>query len=119
MYLENIHLLNTPEGKWTKSSTPLNPGDVVLFVVLESASRSKKAGTWRLGRVLSATDRKVKIEQVLRSWTKTLLERNPKDVSVIIDAESLAITTQDYFSKLLEAERSPSKPVTLGLAIGK
>ena len=61
----------------------------------------------------------MKIEQVLRSGTKTVLERNPRDVSVILDVESLAITTQDYFSKLLEAERSPSKPVTLGLADGK
>ena len=48
-----------------------------------------------------------------------MLERNPRDVSVIVDAESLAIKPQDYFSKLLEAERSPSKPVTPGLAGGK
>ena len=119
LYIDNIHLLNRPEGKWTKSSPPLNPGDVVLFIVQESASGSKKDGTWRLERVLYATDRKVKIEQVLRSGTKTVLERNPRDVSVVVDAESLAITTQDYFSKLLKAERSPSKPVTPGLAGGK
>ena len=86
---------------------------MVLFVVLESASGSKRDGTWRLGRVLSATDRKVMIEQVLRSGTKTILERNPRLVSAIVDVDSLAITTRDYFSKLLEAERSPSKPVTL------
>ena len=61
----------------------------------------------------------MKIEQVLRSGTKTVLERNSRDVSMIVDAESLPITTQDYFSKLLEAERSPSKPVTTGLAGGK
>ena len=52
LYIKNIHLLNAPEGKWTKSSPPLSPGDVVLFVVLESASGSKKDGMWRLGRVL-------------------------------------------------------------------
>ena len=114
-----IHLLNRPDGKWTKSSLPLNPGDVLLFIVQESVSGSKKDGTWRLGRVLSATDRKVKIEQVLRSGTKTVLERNPRDISVIMDSGSLAFNTQDYFSRLLEAERSPSKPVTPGLAGGK
>ena len=84
-----------------------------MFVVLESASGSKKNGTWRLDKVLSATDRKVKIEQVLKSRTKTVLERNPRDVSAIVDVDSLAITTRDYFSRLQEAERSPSKPVTL------
>ena len=47
-----------------------------------------------------------------------MLERNPRDESVIVDVESLAITTQDYFSKLLEAKRSPSKPATLELADG-
>ena len=56
LYIDNIHLLNRPEGKWTKSSPPLNPGEVVLFIVQESASGSKENGTWRLGRVLSATD---------------------------------------------------------------
>ena len=113
LYIENIHLLNAPSGKWSKSDPPLNPGDVVLFVVLESASGSKKYGTWRLGKVQSATDRMVKIEQGLKSGTKTVLERNPRDVSAIVDVDSLAITTQDYFSRLQEAERSPSKPVTL------
>ena len=105
--------MNTPPGKWRKSTPPLNPGDVVLFVVLESASRSRKNGTWRKGKVLTATDRRVRIEQVLKSGTKTVLERNPRDVSVIVGANTLAINTRDYFSKLLEAERSPSKPVTL------
>ena len=49
LYIENIHLLNASKGKRTKSSPQLNPGDVVLFVVLESASGSKKNRTWRLG----------------------------------------------------------------------
>ena len=113
MYIENIHLLNATPGKWRRSDPSLNPGDIVLFVVLESASGSKRSGTWRLGRVLTATDRKVRIEQVLKSGTKTVLERNPRDVSVIVGADTLAVNTCDYFSKLLEAERSPSKPVTL------
>ena len=119
LFIENIHLLNATPSKWTKSDPPLNPRDVVLFIVQESASGSKKDGTWRLGRVLSATDRKLKVEQVLKSGTKTVLERNPRDVSVIVDAESLAINAHDYFSKLLEAERSPSKLATPGLAGGK
>ena len=63
--------------------------------------------------LLSVTDRKVRIELVLRSGTKTILERNPRDVSAIVNVDSLAITTRDYFSKLLEAKKSPSKPVTL------
>ena len=59
---------------------PLNLGDIVLFVVLESASGSKN----------------------------TTLERNPRDVSAIVDVDSLAITTRDYFSKPLEVERTVS-----------
>ena len=111
LYIEN--LLNAPAEKWSKSDPLLNPGDIVLFVVLESASGSKKNVTWRLGKVLSATDRKVKIEQVLKSGMKTFSERNPRDVSAIVVVDSLAITTRDYFTRLLEVERSPSKLVTL------
>ena len=98
IYMENIHLLNTASTlKWTKSGPPPAIGDVVLFIATESAGGSKKDGVWRLGRVVAVTDRRVRIEQVLKSGTKTILERNPRDVSVIVGVDELAVNTQDYF----------------------
>ena len=82
--MENVHLLNTASTlKWTKSATLPVVGYVVLFVATESAGGSKKDGVWKLGRVVTVTERRIKIEQVLKSGTKTVLERNPRDVSVI------------------------------------
>ena len=112
LFIENIHLLNATSSKWTKSDPPLNPGDVVLFVVQETASGSKRNGVGRLGKVLTATNRKISIEQVWKSGTKTVLERNLRDVFVVVGVEELAIHTTKYFSKLLETESSPSKPLT-------
>ena len=76
IYLENVHLLNTASTlKWTKS-TPLPViGDVVLFVATESAGGSKKDGVWKLGRVVGVSERRLKIEQVLKSGTKTVQGR--------------------------------------------
>ena len=58
---------------------------------------------WRLGRVVAVTDRRVRIEQVLKSGTKTILERNPRDVSIIAGVDELAVNTQDYFDKIVAA----------------
>ena len=91
IYMENIHLLNMASTlKWTKSSPQPIIGDVVLFVATESTGGSKKDGVWRLERVLTVKDRRVKIEQVLKSGTKTVLKRNPRDVSVIVGVDKLA-----------------------------
>ena len=76
-YLENIHLLNTAPLKWTKSDALPVEGDVVLFVATENPSGSKRDGVWRLGKVLSVANRKVKIEQVLKSRTKTYWRGTP------------------------------------------
>ena len=106
IYMENIHLLNMASTlKWTKSSPLPTIGDVVLFVATESTGGSKKDGVWRLVRVLSVTDRRVKIEQVLKSGTKIVLERNPLDVSVIVGVDALAVNTQGYFDRLMAATK--------------
>ena len=67
LYIVNIHILNATLEKWRRDDPPLNPGDVVLFVAMETTSRSKRSGVWRLGQVLTATDRKVRTEQMLKS----------------------------------------------------
>ena len=104
--MENIHLLNMASTlKWTKSSPLPTTGDVVLLVATESTGGSKKDGVWRLGQVLSVTERRVKNEQVLRSGTKTVLEMNPRDVSVIVGVEELAVNTQGYFERLMAATK--------------
>ena len=109
IYMESIHLLETASTlKWTKSGPPPAIGDIVLFVATESAGGSKKDGVWRLGRVVAVMDGWVRIEQVLKSGTKTILERNPRDVSVIVGVDELAVNTQDYFDKLMAAaSKSP------------
>ena len=110
IYMENIHLLNTASTlKWTKSGPLPVVGDIVLFVAMESAGGSKKDGVWRLGRVVAVTDRRVNIKQVLKSGTKTVLERNPRDVSIIAGVDELAVNTQDYFDRLVaSSSKSPS-----------
>ena len=111
--LENVHLLNMAPIKWTKSDPLPEEGDVVLFVTTENPSRSEKDGVWRLGRVLSVTPRRVKIEQVLKSGTKTMLERNPRDVSIVVGVEELAVNTRAYFSMITKEEEPPSQPSSL------
>ena len=70
---------------------------------------------WRLGRVVSVTDRRIKIGQVLKSGTKTVLERNPRDVSVIAGVEEVAVNSQDYFDRLVaSSSKSPSTARLLG-----
>ena len=87
--MENNYLLNTASTlKWTKSGPLRVVGDVVLFIATESAGGSKKDGVWRLGRGVA-----VKIEQVLKSGTKTVLERNPRDVSVIAGVEEVSVNS--------------------------
>ena len=104
--MENIHLLNMASNlKWTKSGPLPTTEDVVLFVAMESTGGSKKDGVWRLGRVLNVTDRRVKIEQVLRSGTKTVLERNHSDVSVIVGVEEFAVNTQSFYDRLMAATK--------------
>ena len=113
IYIENIHLLNAPCDKWTGSGPPLVEGDVVLFIALETTTGSKKDGVWRLGRVLSVTDRRVQIDEVLKSGTKTILERNPRDISLVISADEYAVNTRAYFSRLEEAKKNPTDKPTL------
>ena len=104
--MENIHLLNMAPHEWTKSDPLPIEGDVPMFVATENPTGSKKDGVWRLGRVLSVTPKRVKIEQVLKSGTKTILDKNPRDVSIIVGVEDLTINTRAYFSAITE-EREP------------
>ena len=66
---------------------------------------------WRLGRVLSATNRRVQIEQVLKSGTKTVLERNPRDVSRIVGVDEYATNSREYFARLMGADGVPATKV--------
>ena len=99
--------------KWGKSDPLLVPRDVVLFVTLECTGRFKKDGEWRMGRVLSAIDRRVKIKQVLKSGTKTLLARNPREVSVVVSVDEFAINSRAYFSSLTGAEKNSNQKHSL------
>ena len=70
---------------------------------------------WRLGRVVTVTDRRIKIEQVLKSGTTTVLERNPRDVSVIAGVEEVAVNSQDYVNRLMaSSSKSPSTALPSG-----
>ena len=59
--------------------------------------------------VLSVIGRRVRIEQVLKSGTKTVLERNPWDVSVVLRMDKLAVNTRAYCSSLIGAEKPLAK----------
>ena len=65
--------------------------------------------------MVAVTERRIKIEQVLKSGTKTVLERNPRDVSVIAGVEEVSVNSQDYFNRLLgSSSKSPSAVHLLG-----
>ena len=70
---------------------------------------------WRLGQVVTVTVRGIKIEQVLKSGTKTVLEQDPCDVSVIAGVEEVAVTFHDYFDRMMgSTSKSPSTVHLLG-----
>ena len=101
IFIDNIHLLNLKPLKWDKSSRLPIKDDIVLFTWTDSGY-SKDHRTWKLGRVIESTDRKVTIsyagknDRLVDTDLKTL-ERNPRDVSIIFSVDDFLINTSEHF----------------------
>ena len=73
---------------------------MVMVVTLKGLASSKQDADWKIGRIVEVMSRKVKIG-------KTVLERNPCDVSVLVSDDKLAINSTDYLSNLMTLEKNP------------
>ena len=103
LYIDNIHLLSLKPSKWLKSDDQPKIGDVALFVMKEVQSYRKSDAEWRLGLVVGVQPRKITLEFSGRNkkGEKSRLERNPREVCILLGAEELAINSKEYFQRLL------------------
>ena len=88
-----------------KSDDQAKVGDVALFVMKEVQSYKKKDAEWRLGLVVIVQPRKVTLEFSGRNKKegKSRLERNPREICILLSAEELAINSSEYFQRLLNS----------------
>ena len=110
LFMDEIHNINLRPDKWTKSSPMPVVGDIVMFVMTD-AKASKEARQWKLGRVHSVSKRTISIQYSTSSnksqqTTKHTVERNPRDVSIIVALEDLYTNSKDYFNCLNDQSQS-------------
>lgn len=108
-YIQNIHQFALKPSKWSRSDDLPVIGDVVLFVYKEDPTYSKRDADWKVGRVVVVEERMIAVEfisSVRRSGetVKKTLQRNPRDVVVLLGVDELAINSSNYFSRLLTSQ---------------
>ena len=69
----------------------------------EVQSYKKSDAEWRLGLVVEVQPRKITLKFSGRNKKegKSRLDRNPREVCILLGAEELAINSKDYFQRLL------------------
>ena len=99
--------MKTGEGEYSCSLLTAKPkiGDVALFIMKEVQSYKKKDAEWRLGLVVEVQSRKITLEFSGRNKKegKSRLERNPREICILLGAEELAINSTEYFQRLLNS----------------
>ena len=105
LYIDSIHMFMLRPSLWPNSDTLQQTGDVVLFVFKEDPSQNKRHGEWKLARVVQTQERKLELEYFVGTrktgeTTKKRVWRNPRDVSVLLSPEELAINSEQYFEKI-------------------
>ena len=108
LFIDNIHNLSVKPPKWSVNSRKPVHNDIVLFTFNDSGY-SKGSITWKLGRIVEASDRKVRITYAGKpnksGITKMItLERNPRDVSILFSVGDFTINTQDHFNNVVNKE---------------
>ena len=97
IFISNIHLLDLRPNKWLKSSRSPVKDDIVLFIYNDSGC-SKNEITWKLGKVIAVTRRKVSIAYSNKgSNAKCTMVRSVRDISIIYSVGELMINTQAHF----------------------
>ena len=105
LFIDNIHNLGIRPNKWATNSRMPVIEDIVLFVFTD-AGYSKENVSWKLGRVIEVSKRKVRITFFSKpsSTGKSImhqLERNPRDVSNLFSAGDFAINTKDHYNDVV------------------
>ena len=103
IFLDNIHLLALKPNKWNSNSRKPKENDIVLFV-LSDAGYTKNERAWKLGKVIETRNTKVKIMSFNKSSKNSkvqssILERNVRDVSIILSADELYVNSRQYYEK--------------------
>ena len=104
LFIDNIHNLALRPNKWNVNSRFPLVEDIVLFTY-NDGNYSKESITWKLGRVLEVSKRKVKIT-FLRKTCKAgkfimhQIDRNPRDISIIFSTGDFAINSQDHHGEV-------------------
>ena len=105
LYIDNIHNLTVKPSKWSVNTRKPCVDDIVLFT-LNDSGYGKENITWKLGRVIETKERKVKITFAGNSTGSKIpkmhiLQRNPRDVSILFSTEEFNINTNLHFQDVI------------------
>ena len=99
IFNDRLHLLIPRPAKWQRTD-PVHIGDTVLFLANETPGT--KANAWKLGLVKEIPKKNSLQIEYMCGNKKKHLTRCPRDVSIIVAAEELPITSLEYFNKLIK-----------------
>ena len=103
IFVEHLYyLIPRPTGKW-HTTDPVNVGDVVLFVFKENAVM--KQDVWKLARVVEIfSPTKVRLQYSIKTkrgdTEVKFLERNPRQLCMILGEDEYGINTYKHLEKL-------------------
>ena len=103
LFMDEIHNINLRPDKWRKSGTLPQEGDVVMFVTNESPILKEKR-QWKLGRITSVNNRSLTIQYIVNNKSRKpvthTLQRNPREVTVIVTLDELYLNSKKYFESI-------------------
>ena len=105
LFIDNIHNLALRPNKWNVNSRFPLLEDIVLFTYTDG-NYSKESITWKLGRVVEVSKRKVKITFLSKTskagkFIMHQVDRNPRDISIIFLTGDFAINSQDHHNHVI------------------
>ena len=108
--IDRIHHLQSKRNKWLRTTEVTPQIDDLLFFLVDESALGKDYARWKLGKVVSVTERTVTIMHPLRTdqgiaWNFAI--RNWRNTCIIIGKNELAINSNKYFDSLLD----PDQPV--------
>ena len=102
--VDRIHYFNYRPSKWLYSSEiPPKVDDIVLFVMEDG--KVSADSDWKLGRIVQVSDRKVRVMYPSKKTpdhiiTWKFLDRNWRDISIIVAENELYLNSSDYFDSI-------------------
>ena len=102
--VDRIHYFNYRPNKWLYSSEiPPKVDDIVLFVMEDG--KVSADNDWKIGRIVQVYDRKVRVMYPSKKTpnhiiTWKFLDRNWRDVSILLAENELYLNSTDYFDSI-------------------